>query len=77
MATRIAQLVQWLGYVLDCLVFISQHVQEMYVFSETSRLAMRPTQPSIQWLIGVLSMVVKQLWCEPDHSSLSSAKVKT
>jgi hypothetical protein len=42
-----------------------------------SRMALGPhTQPPIQWVPGVLSLGVKQLGCEADHSPPSSARVK-
>jgi len=41
-----------------------------------SRLALRPTQPPIQWVLGALSLGVKQSGLEADHSPPSSAKVK-
>jgi len=39
-------------------------------------MALGPTQPPIQWLPGALSLAVKQLGCEADHSPPSSAGVK-
>jgi hypothetical protein len=53
----------------------SQHGQEI-VFSKTSRLAQRPTQPLNQWATFVLSMVVKHVWHETDHPYPSSVTVK-
>jgi len=41
-----------------------------------SRLALGPTQPPIQWVPGALSLGVKQLGHEADHSPPSSAEVK-
>jgi hypothetical protein len=40
------------------------------VFSITSRPALEPTQPHVQWVPGV-----KQLWREVDHSHPFSAVV--
>jgi hypothetical protein len=42
----------------------------------TSRMALGPTQPPIQWVPEALSLGVKQLGHEDDHSPPSSAKVK-
>jgi hypothetical protein len=41
-----------------------------------SRLAVRPTRPSIQWLPGAFSPLVKRPWREADESPPSSAEVK-
>jgi hypothetical protein len=41
-----------------------------------SRTALGPTQSPIQWVLGVLSLGVKQQGHEADHSSPSSAEVK-
>jgi hypothetical protein len=47
--------------------FESQQDPNIYHFSETSRLALEPSQPPTQW--------VKQLRLKADHSSPSSTKV--
>jgi hypothetical protein len=41
-----------------------------------SRLALRPTQPPIQWVPGALSLGVKRPRREANHSPLSSTEVK-
>jgi len=41
-----------------------------------SRPALGPTQHPIQWVEGAISLGLKQLSHEADHSPLSSAKVK-
>jgi hypothetical protein len=45
-------------------------------FSMSSRQALRPTQPPIQWVPGALSMGVKQPGREAGHSPPATAKVK-
>jgi hypothetical protein len=48
----------------------------IFLFSIMSRLALGPTQPPIQCVPGALSLGVKQLGHEADHSPASRAKVK-
>jgi hypothetical protein len=48
----------------------------IFLFTTASRTALGPTQPPIQWVPGALSLGVKRLWCEADHSPPSSAEVK-
>jgi hypothetical protein len=45
------------------------------LFSISSRPAMAPTQPPIEWVLGDLSPWVKQLEREADHSPPTSAEV--
>jgi hypothetical protein len=45
-------------------------------FSVLHRLALRPTQPTVQLIPGALSLGVKQVGHEADCSLLSSAEVK-
>jgi hypothetical protein len=47
-----------------------------FLLTIASRLVVEPTQPSIQWVPGALSMEVKRLGCEADHSPPSSSEVK-
>jgi hypothetical protein len=50
---------------------------EIFVFiTASSRTALGPTQPSIQWVAGALSLGVKRPGREADHSPPSSADVK-
>jgi hypothetical protein len=66
-----------LGYQLDDQWFKSQQRVGIYLFTTTFRPSLGPTQPPIQWIPGVLSLVVKWLVeCEGDHSPPSSAQVK-
>jgi hypothetical protein len=49
---------------------------EIFLFTTTSRTALGPTQPPIQWVPGALSLGVKQPGREADHSPPSSTEVK-
>jgi hypothetical protein len=46
------------------------------LFSKASKPALRPTQSPIQWILGPLSLGIKQHGREADHSLPSSAEVK-
>jgi hypothetical protein len=47
------------------------------VFLFASRLALRPTQPPVQWVLEfILSFGVKWPGCEANHSPSPSAKIK-
>jgi hypothetical protein len=48
----------------------------IFLFTTASRPALGPTQPPIQWVPGALSLGVKRLGREADHSPPSSAEVK-
>jgi hypothetical protein len=45
-------------------------------YSTAFRLALQPIQPPIQWVLGALSLGLKQQGHEADDSSASSAEVK-
>jgi hypothetical protein len=47
-----------------------------FLFSMSSRWVLGPTQPAIQWVLVALSLGVKLLDREADHSSPTSAEVK-
>jgi hypothetical protein len=49
--------------------------QEIFMFSEISRLAVGPTQPAIQCALGALYLQVKWTGCEVGHSLPSSAEI--
>jgi hypothetical protein len=57
--------------------FNSWQGQGYFLFATGSRLALGLTQLPIQWVLGSLSLGVKQQGCEADHSHLCSAKVKS
>jgi hypothetical protein len=67
-----------LGYGLDDrgLGFDSRRGLGICLFTTTSRTALRPTQPPIQWVPGVLSLGVKRPGREAKHWPPSSAEVK-
>jgi len=48
----------------------------IYLFTTASRPALRLTQPLYQWVSGALSLGVRRLEREADHSPPSSAEVK-
>jgi hypothetical protein len=48
----------------------------IFLFTTASRMALRPTQPPIQWVPGALSLGVKRPGREADNSPPFSAEVK-
>jgi hypothetical protein len=48
----------------------------IFLFTTASRPALRPTQPTIQWVPGALSLGVKRPRHEAEHSPPSDAEVK-
>jgi tRNA U34 5-methylaminomethyl-2-thiouridine-forming methyltransferase MnmC len=61
---------------LDDRWFKSRQSLRICLFTTAFRPALRPTQPPIQWEPGALSLGVKRLSREADHSPPSSAEVK-
>jgi hypothetical protein len=49
---------------------------KIFLFSTVSRPTLGPTHPPIQWVLGALSLGVKQQGLEAEHSPPSSAEVK-
>jgi hypothetical protein len=65
-----------LSYGLDARRFESRTGLGNFVFTTSSRPALGPTQPPIQWVPEALSLRVKLMGREADNSPPSSAKVK-
>jgi hypothetical protein len=65
-----------LGYGLDDREFESRQGLGIFIFSTVSRPALGPTQPSMQWVPGALSLGVKRPVREADLSPLCIAEVK-
>jgi hypothetical protein len=63
-----------MGWIIGVLGFNSQ--LGIFLSTTTSRKALEPTQPPIQWVPEALSLEVKHLGHGADHSPPSSAKVK-
>jgi hypothetical protein len=61
---------------IGVLGFDSWQGMGIFLFTTVSRPALGPTQPPIQWVPGVLSLGVKRLGREADHSPPSSTEVK-
>jgi len=62
---------------LDDWISVSRRGSEVFLpFVTSSRSAVGPTQPPVQWALGALYLGVKWPGCELDHSPSSSAKVK-
>jgi hypothetical protein len=64
------------GWTIGVLGFDSRRGLGIYLFTTASRTVLGPTQPPIQWVRGALSLGVKRLGPETDHSPRSSAEVK-
>jgi hypothetical protein len=61
---------------IGVLGFDSQQGLGIFLFTTVSRMALRPTQPPIQWVPGALSLGLKRPEREADHSPPSSTEVK-
>jgi hypothetical protein len=58
-------------------MFNSRQGLRIFLFSTAaSRPALRPTQPPIQWVHGIISLGIKRPWLEVDHSPTSIAEIK-
>jgi hypothetical protein len=55
---------------------LSPSMDKTFLLSMLSRLVLGPTQPPTQCIPGALSLGVKWLGCEADHSPQTSAKIK-
>jgi hypothetical protein len=61
---------------IGVLGFDSRWEPRIFLLTTASRTALGPTQPPIQWVPGDLSLGVKRLGSEANHSPPSSAEVK-
>jgi hypothetical protein len=64
-----------MGWMIGVLGFKSQWGLGILLFTTMSRMALELTQPPIQWVPGALSLGVKLLGHETDHSPSSSVDV--
>jgi hypothetical protein len=69
---------QWYsaGLRSGCRGFESRQGLGIFLFNTASRMALKPTQPPIQWVPDSLYLWVERPGREADHSPPSSAKVK-
>jgi len=65
-----------MGWTIRVLGFDSWWGLGIFLFTTASKMALGLTQPPIQWVAGTLSLGIKQLAREADHSPPSSAEVK-
>jgi hypothetical protein len=61
---------------IGVLGFDSSRGLGIFLFTTASRTALGPTQPSIKWVPGALSLGIKRPGRETDHSPTSSAEVE-
>jgi hypothetical protein len=64
------------GWTIGVLGFDSRWGLGIFLLTTASRTALGSTQPPIEWVPGALSLGVKRLGREADHSPPSSAEVK-
>jgi hypothetical protein len=64
------------GWMIVVLGFDSRRRLGIFLFTTASRTALGPTQPPIQWVPEALSLGIKRLGREADHSPPSSVEVK-
>jgi hypothetical protein len=64
------------GWTMGVLGFDSRRELGIFLFTTASRTALGPTQTSIQWVPGALSLGVKRAGREADHSPPCSIEVK-
>jgi hypothetical protein len=65
-----------MGWMIGVLGFDSRWGLGIFLFTTTSRTALEPTQPPIQWLPRALSLELKRPGRESDYSPPFSAEVK-
>ena len=63
------------GHVRNCSIIYSGGPGVLSLL-RVSRPALGSTQPPTEWLLGSVTLGMKQLGCIPDHSPTSSAKFK-
>jgi hypothetical protein len=64
------------GYWLEEREGSESHCVENFLFFTSSRSALRPTQPPVQWMLGALSSEINRPWREADYLPPFNAKVK-
>jgi hypothetical protein len=71
-----AMIAQWYtSWMIGFLGFDSRRGLGIFLFITAYRPALEPTQPPIQCVLGALSLGVKRLGREADHSPPSSAEI--